>query len=77
MERLFVRFLKKYGQEPKREFYIPSAVNTLIVENGARVKVLRTTDTWFGMTYREDRPRVTESIAQLVKQGVYPKTLWG
>jgi hypothetical protein len=77
MERLFIRFLKKYGREPKREFYIPSAVNTLIVENGARVKVRRTTDTWFGMTYREDRPRVTDSIAQLIQQGVYPKSLWG
>jgi len=76
LERLFVRFLKKYGTEPKREFYIPSAVNTLLVEKEAKVKVLRTTDTWFGMTYREDRPRVTESIRKLVEQGVYPAKLW-
>jgi NDP-sugar pyrophosphorylase family protein len=76
LERLFVRFLKKYGNEPKREFYIPSAVNTLLVEKSAKVKVLRTPDAWFGMTYREDRPRVTESIAKLVELGIYPARLW-
>ena len=76
LERLFIRFLQKYGAEPKREFYIPSAVNTLLVEKAARVKVLRTLDSWFGMTYREDRPRVTESIKKLVEQGVYPAKLW-
>ena len=76
LERLFVRFLKEYGGEPKREFYIPSAVNTLLVEKAATVKVLQTTDSWFGMTYREDRPRVTESVRRLVEQGVYPARLW-
>ncbi len=76
LDRLFVCFLKKYATEPKREFYIPSAVNTLITENAAKVKVLRTPDSWFGMTYREDRPRVTESIRQLVKSGLYPEKLW-
>src|SRR5207302_1946571 len=44
LDRLFVRFLKIYATEPKREFYIPSAVNTLITENAAKVKVLRTPD---------------------------------
>ena len=76
LERLFVHFLKKYGAEPKREFYIPSAVNTLITENSIKVKVLPTPDSWFGMTYREDRSRVTESIRRLVKEGVYPEKLW-
>jgi hypothetical protein len=76
LEQLFIRFLTKYGTEPKREFYIPSAVNTLLVEKSAQVKVLRTTDTWFGMTYREDRARVTESIRRLVEEGVYPARLW-
>jgi hypothetical protein len=76
LERLFIRFLKKYGHEPKREFYIPSAVNTLVVEKSAKVKVLRTPDAWFGMTYRDDRPRVTKSIGKLVQDGVYPENLW-
>jgi dTDP-glucose pyrophosphorylase len=76
LERLFGRFLKKYSGEPKREFYIPSAVNTLITEGSAKVKVLQTPDTWFGMTYREDRERVTESIRRLVKEGAYPEKLW-
>jgi len=75
-ERLFIRFLQKYAAESKREFYIPSAVNTLLVEKSAKVKVLRTTDSWFGMTYREDRPRVTDNIKKLVTAGVYPEKLW-
>ena len=70
------QFLEKFGNDPKREFYIPSAVNTLIGEGSAQVKVLSTPDSWFGMTYREDRPRVTESIRRLVKEGVYPEELW-
>ena len=76
LERLFIRFLKEHSADPKREFYIPSAVNTLVTEGSARVKVLRTPDSWFGMTYREDRPRVTESVRRLVEQEEYPEKLW-
>jgi hypothetical protein len=41
-----------------------------------RVKVLRTNDSWFGVTYREDRPRVVESIRKRITDGDYPETLW-
>jgi len=40
------------------------------------VKVLRTNDSWFGVTYREDRPRVVESIRRLITRGDYPEKLW-
>ena len=40
------------------------------------VKVLRTDDSWFGVTYREDRPRVVESIRKLIARGDYPEKLW-
>lgn len=72
----FTAFLKKSGQELKAESYIPSVVNELIVAGQARVKVLRTHDSWFGVTYREDRPRVVESIRQLIARGDYPEALW-
>jgi len=51
-------------------------VNELVKSGEARVKVLRTNDAWFGVTYREDRPRVVASIAALVEKGKYPSTLW-
>ena len=72
----FQRFLKRYGNDLKAECYIPSTVNTLIQSGQARVKVLRSGDAWFGVTYREDHPRVVQSISRLVEGGIYPRKLW-
>jgi hypothetical protein len=72
----FAAFLKKSGTELKSENYIPSAVNELAVAGQARVKVLRTGDSWFGVTYREDRPHVVENIRKLIARGDYPEKLW-
>ncbi|MGA9584999.1 MAG: sugar phosphate nucleotidyltransferase [Terracidiphilus sp.] len=72
----FQRFLKRYENDPKAECYIPSSVNTLIQTGQARVKVLRSGDAWFGVTYREDHPRVVQSIGRLIEQGTYPHRLW-
>lgn len=72
----FEQFLKRYGNDVNAECYIPSTVNTLILEGQARVKVLRSGDSWFGVTYREDHPRVVESITRLTEAGIYPRQLW-
>jgi UTP-glucose-1-phosphate uridylyltransferase len=72
----FTAFLKKSGQEQKSECYIPATVGELVTAGQAKVKVLRTNDSWFGVTYREDRPRVVESIRKLIARGVYPEKLW-
>ena len=69
-------FLQKNLQEEKAEFYIPVAVNDLVAAGKARVRVLRTSDSWFGVTYREDRPRVVASVRALVSAGRYPEKLW-
>jgi len=69
-------FLKERGQDEKAEFFIPTVVNTLVNRKQARVRVLQTPDSWFGVTYREDRPRVIESIRQLIQRGDYPEKLW-
>ena len=73
----FDAFLKKSGAELKSECYIPSTVNDLVVTGKAKSKVLRTNDAWFGVTYREDRPQVVESIRKLIATGAYPEKLWG
>ena len=72
----FRAFLERSGKDLKSENYVPSTVNELVSSGEARVKVLRTNDAWFGVTYREDRPRVVDSIAALVKKGKYPEKLW-
>ena len=77
LRRGFAAFLNENLREEKAEFYIPVAVNSLVAAGEARVKVLRTPDSWFGVTYREDRPRVVDSIRALVRSGRYPDRLWG
>lgn len=75
--RLFGEFLNRNEANLKTEFYLPAAVNTLIQEGRARVKVVPTPAHWFGVTYREDRPVVVESIRALIRAGEYPERLWG
>jgi UTP-glucose-1-phosphate uridylyltransferase len=72
----FTAFLRRSGQELKSESYIPTAVNELVASGAVRVKVLRTPASWFGITYKEDKPQVVDSIRKLVAAGEYPPKLW-
>lgn len=72
----FDAFLRAHSGDLKRECYIPSTVNDLVADGEARVKVLRTSDSWFGVTYREDHPHVVENIRSLIRAGAYPERLW-
>lgn len=72
----FEAFLRRGGQELKSESFIPTSVNELVARGAARVKVLRTPSSWFGVTYKEDKPQVTASIRQLIARGDYPDKLW-
>jgi UTP-glucose-1-phosphate uridylyltransferase len=76
LEELFADFLKENINEPKKEFFIPSVVDELIKTGKAEVKALETPDSWFGITYRDDKPRVVESINKLVNENVYPEKLF-
>jgi hypothetical protein len=51
-------------------------LNDLVAADKARVKVLPAEGSWFGVTYREDRPRVVESVRALIAGGAYPEKLW-
>ena len=61
----------------KGEYYLPAVVSQLIDEGKARVKVLRSEDKWYGVTYREDKPDVVAALAQKTAAGLYPDRLWG
>jgi hypothetical protein len=73
----FEQFLKQAGGEQKSECYIPATVGELVTSGQAKCKVLHSPDSWFGVTYREDRPVVVESIRRLIAKGDYPEKLWG
>ncbi len=75
IEDHFTRFMREHGNEPKSECYIPTVVDELIRSGAADCRVIRTTASWLGVTYPSDKPAVVESIANLVKQGVYPAKL--
>lgn len=75
-EQAFCDFLTKYGNELKKEIYIPTVVNDLIIAGKATCKVLDTPSKWFGVTYAEDRPQVVMKINNLIKAGEYPEKLF-
>jgi dTDP-glucose pyrophosphorylase len=72
----FNEFIKKSSMDPRSELYIPLVVDNLNKSGLARTRVLKTDATWFGVTYKEDRPMVLEMIASLIRSGVYPDNLW-
>ena len=69
-------FLAARGQEEKAEHYIPAAVTGMIGSGEAQVEVLATSATWFGVTYRDDKPLVTAALEELTRAGEYPAGLW-
>ena len=76
LKSMFKDFLDKEGSEMKSEYLIPSVVNALIEDNKKQVKVLRSSSSWFGVTYINDKPYVVQKIEELVRQGLYPKKLF-
>ena len=76
LEEKFVEFLSENGTEMKSEYLIPSVVNELIQSGQETVHVLRSGATWFGVTYKEDKPFVEGEIEKLVNKGEYPDKLF-
>jgi len=76
VRREFETFVKTCPDPLKSEIYIPLVVNELIRRGQAVVRVLESPAAWFGVTYREDKPRVADAIRGLVDSGVYPARLW-
>ena len=64
------------GNPMKAECFLPIEVDKLLQQGKATVEVLSSKDKWFGVTYKEDKPFVMESIARLKADGVYPDVLW-
>jgi NDP-sugar pyrophosphorylase family protein len=76
LEARFPAWLAANTCNPKAEWYIPFVIDDLIREASVEVAVLPTESAWFGVTYREDKPRVVEAVRRLVEAGEYPAKLW-
>lgn len=72
----FREFLAARGGDARAEFYLPAAVSAMVARGEATVRVLPTDSSWFGITYRDDKPRVEAAIAELVHAGKYPARLF-
>ena len=76
LKEMFVDFLKEEGSELKSEFLIPSVVNELIHSDRETVDILRSNASWFGVTYKDDKPFVVGEIQKLIDNGTYPAQLF-
>lgn len=77
LEKGFVEFLQGLdAADIKKEYLLPEMIDRLIKEGKAKVDVLDTKDTWFGVTYQEDKEVVIAAFDRLAKEGVYPETLY-
>lgn len=77
LESGFRKFLSETKpEELKKEYLLPTVVDNMIKEGTAQVAVLKTHDTWFGVTYQEDKEKVMESFKELVRKGIYKEQLF-
>lgn len=78
LKEAFVKFLEEEvpNNPLKSECYLPFVVDDLLKADKATVEVLQSSDRWFGVTYKEDKPFVSASIKALKEKGVYPDILW-
>ena len=74
--RDFLSELPKAEDPLKAECYLPGVVDKMLKEGRARVRVLSSSDRWFGVTYKEDKENVKRSITDLKNKGIYPERLW-
>ena len=78
LDRRFASFLdREVPSNPlKCEYFLPFVVDELLKEDKAQVKVLKSKDRWYGVTYKEDKETVVQGIRRMKEQGLYPEKLW-
>lgn len=78
LEKGFEAFLKEglINNPLKCEYFLPNVVGRLVIEDKATVSVLESNDKWYGVTYKEDKDKVVEAVANFKAEGIYPIHLW-
>ena len=80
LDARFQNFLDSVPSSPdplKAEYFLPGVVDQLLNEGKAEVQVLRSSDKWYGVTYKEDKPDVVDALRSMKDKGIYPEVLWG
>lgn len=77
LEERFVAFLEGLKPEDciKKEYLLPGIIQDMLRDDEIQIRVLETSDKWFGVTYKEDKQSVVDALAKLHGQGVYPEHL--
>ncbi len=71
LEKDFVEFLNDMKNPLKDEFFIPFVIDNMIKTDGYKVKVLKTNEKWYGVTYKEDKNMVVEAMKEKAERGCY------
>jgi NDP-sugar pyrophosphorylase family protein len=69
-------FIEKHIREEKSECYLPNGASNIVTKKEGKIRIYTTQESWFGMTYSEDRENVKEQLAKKVRSGYYPEKLW-
>ena len=75
MEKGFIEFWNKNKGQLKAEYLTPDIFQEMM-DNGVKIPVPKTDSSWFGVTYKEDKPIVIEKLNALIEAGEYPDNLW-
>jgi UTP-glucose-1-phosphate uridylyltransferase len=72
----FRNFINNHGMDLKSELDIPTSVYKFVKNGQVTIKILMSNERWFGVTYREDKPFVVESIYKMISDRVYPPKIY-
>jgi NDP-sugar pyrophosphorylase family protein len=72
----FRNFIDNFGMDLKSELDIPTSVDKFVKNGEITIKILMSNERWFGVTYREDKPFVVESIKKMIRKGIYPARIY-
>jgi len=72
----FRNFINEKGMDPKSELDIPTSIDKFVKSGEVTIRILMSNERWFGVTYREDKPFVVESINNMISKGIYPSKIY-
>lgn len=72
----FRNFINKSVMDLKSELDIPTSIDKFVKNGQITIKILMSNERWFGVTYREDKPFVVESLKKMIRNGVYPARIY-
>ena len=72
----FRNFINTSGMDLKAELDIPTSIDKFVKSGEITIRILMSNERWFGVTYREDKPFVVDSISNMIRKGVYPAKIY-